>query len=44
MLIEIKCVICGHKEKVEPSFDAPTCSECFGPVTAVSAELKEGVI
>lgn len=38
--VTVKCVICGHKEKVPLTREMPACSKCFGPVTAEAVERK----
>lgn len=38
--VTVKCVICGHKEKVPLTREMPMCSKCLGPVTAESVERK----
>jgi endogenous inhibitor of DNA gyrase (YacG/DUF329 family) len=36
--VEVKCVVCGHKEEVGPSQEMPMCSKCCGVVVAVGVK------
>lgn len=33
--VEVKCVVCGHKETIPLTPEMPMCPKCFGPVIAV---------
>ncbi len=35
--VQIKCVVCGHKETVPLTPAEPHCSKCFGPGTITNA-------
>lgn len=40
--IQVKCVLCGHKETVPLTKEMPGCTQCLGPVVAVKAEVRRG--
>lgn len=34
--VTVECVLCHHRETIELTPNAPFCSKCCGPMTAIS--------
>lgn len=43
--VRCRCVICNHKQDVDPRYVdelGPSCEKCFGPMVAEQAEVRRG--
>lgn len=40
--VQVRCVVCGHKETVALTREMPACTQCLGPVVAEKVEVRRG--
>ena len=42
--VEVKCVICGHRQEIPLTDQEPMCSQCMGPVVVERVEYHAGPV